>query len=204
MAIMKLQYLSYEGPQIDDIETLEKLPADLRNLLQQINGFIQFEGGLHIRGACSSPEWHSLAGAWTGENALWRLFPSVEQTDVPFGQDALGDQFLLRDGSVYRLQSETGYIESLQCGFYDFLEAAQLNAVKFLSLEPLIQFLNDNGVLLPGQMLSAYPPFCTTNAKDGVSLRAISSQERIAFLASFAAQTSSLPDGTAITIKVVD
>ncbi len=204
MAIMKLQYLSYEGPQIDDGKMLEKLPADLRNLLQQINGFIQFEGGLHIRGACSSPEWHSLAGAWTGENALWRLFPSVEQTDVPFGQDALGDQFLLRDGTVHRLQSETGQIETLNCGLYDFLEAAQLDAVKFLSLEPLLQFLNDNGVLQPGQLLSAYPPFCITNAKDGVSLRAISSQERIASLASFAAQISSLPEGTEIQIQVVD
>lgn len=139
-----------------------------------------------------------------GENALWILFSSVEQTDVPFGQDALGDQFLLRDGTVHRLQSETGHIEALQCGLYDFLEAAQFDAVKFLSLEPLLQFLNDNGVLQPGQLLSAYPLFCTTNAKDGVSLHAISSQERIAFLASFAAQTSSLPDGTAITIKVVD
>jgi len=201
---MELSDISFQGPQIDDCATLNGLPESLRKLLEQINGFVQFGGGLHLRGACFSREWHSLREAWVGDNALWKLFTEVLETDVPFGQDAMGDQFVLRENVVCRLQSETGKIESLGCDFRTFIDSAQNDPVGFLQLQPLLQFHHEGGILQPGQLLSAYPPFCTANAKNGVSLRAVSAQERIAFLASFAAQISSLPDGTDVTIQVVD
>lgn len=203
IAIMELNDIGFQGLEIGDGETLSKLPEPLRNLLAQINGFVQFGGGLHIRGACLSPTWHSLREAWSGENALCKLFPAVLETDIPFGQDVMGDQFVLRENIVYRLHSETGKIESLNCDFFAFLNLSQNDPLEFLQLHPLLQFQNEGGTLQPGELLSAYPPFCTVNAQNGVSLRANSAQERIAFLASFAAQISSLPDGTAITLQIV-
>ncbi len=42
------------------------------------------------------------------------------------------------------------------------------------------------GPLAPGQLPSVYPPFCTKEAADGVSLSAVAAEDRLAFLADFA------------------
>lgn len=197
---MELHDLTFQGPPIDDMATLDRLPCTLCGLLEQANGFIQFGGGLHIRGACISPDWHSLAEVWSGSLALWKLYPALESSDIPFGQDAVGDQFILRNDVVHCLLGETGELNSLNCDLFTFLQSAQDDPIEFLSLNPLLQFHNEGGQLQPGQLLSVYPPFCIAQAGSKVSLRAISAIERIGFLADFAAQISDLPDGTSIKI----
>src|SRR5271166_4833360 len=99
---MRLEHVTYRGPAIDDRAILAKLPRALTELLEQTNGFIQFHGGLHVRGACRQPDWHSLRAAWESEHAFHQLYPEVDPEDIPFAEDALGDQFLLRDGEVWR------------------------------------------------------------------------------------------------------
>ena len=201
---MELTNLTYQGPQIDDDAILDRLPTDYRGLLEQINGFIQFGGGLHIRGACLNPAWHSLATAWIGEHALYKLYAALSSSDIPFGQDALGDQFILRGGIVHRLSGETGALEPLGCGMFGFLDAAQADPVEYLGLHPLIQFFREGGELEPGQLLSAYPPFCTKEAAAGISLKAIPATDRLAFLADFAAQIAGVADGGKVVIKVTE
>jgi len=180
------------------------LPADYRGLLEQINGFIQFGGGLHIRGACLQPVWHALAPVWSGSQAFSTRYPSVAPSDIPFGQDALGDQFLLRDGLVYRLAAETGEIEALDRGLFAFLEAAQADPVEYLALQPLLRFEREGGALRPGELLSVYPPFCTAESAGGVSLRAVPAMERIAFLAELAEQLRGVPEQGQVRIKLGD
>ena len=110
---MELDHVTFVGPPIDDHEILAKIPANLAGLLQQLNGFIQFHGGLHVRGACRQPSWHSLRDAWVGVHAFHSLYPTVHPEDVPFTEDCLGDQFLLRDERVHRLAAETGELQAL-------------------------------------------------------------------------------------------
>jgi hypothetical protein len=198
---MELSDVSFQGPAIDDQEVLERLPADYRSLLEQINGFIQFGGGLHVRGACLSPRWHSLRSVWFGELSLHRRYATLSTEDIPFGQDALGDQFILRSGSVFHLSGGTGDIQPLHCSFLAFLAAAQADSTGYLGLEPLIQFQNEGGQLQSGQLLSAYPPFCTKEAQAGVSLKAVSAIERLAFLADFAAQVARMKEGQSLRIR---
>ena len=100
---MELCDFTFEGPPIDDREVFDRLPQPLRRLLEDTNGFVRYGGGLHVRGACTGPEWHSLRRAWSGEAAFHRLYDGIEETDIPFAQDCLGDQFLLRDDKVLRL-----------------------------------------------------------------------------------------------------
>lgn len=201
---MKLEHVTFTGPPLDDGHLLDRLPANLAGLLGQINGFIQFHGGLHVRGACHEPDWHSLRDAWDGEAAFWRLYPEVNQSDVPFAEDCMGDQFLLRDGVTHKLSAETGEIESLGIGLREFFEAVAADPVKFLSLQPLLQHQEDGGRLEPGQLLAASPPFCVEESADGVSLAAISTGERRRFLADLAAQLRDVPDGDQIEFRVVD
>jgi hypothetical protein len=201
---MQLQHVTWTGPPADEKELLDQLPPDLAGLLRQIDGFIRFSGGLHVRGACREPTWHSLRDAWLGEQAYHRLYPDVRPDDVPFAQDCLGDQFLLRGGRVWRLRAETGEMAPLGVSLFGFLEAAQADPVEYLSMHPLLRFMREGGSLEPGQLLAAYPPFCTKQSGDGVSLRAMSADERRRFLAHFAAQIRDLPEGGSIRIEVVE
>ena len=81
--------MQFTGPPITDQSLLKRLPAAYANLLRQVNGFVAFRGGFHMRGICDEPEWHSLAEAWIGENALFKLFAAIEPDDVPFGQSPI-------------------------------------------------------------------------------------------------------------------
>lgn len=199
---MKLDQITFLGPAIDDEEVLRQVPAGLQRLLKQVNGFIQFGGGLHIRGACQQPGWHSLRRAWQSHEAFHGRYATVSVEDVPFGQDCVGDQFLLRQGSVIKLAAETGGIEELKMPLMEFLEAVQLDPVGVLGLAPLLQFHEQGGTLLPGQLLNVYPPFCTGESAQGVSLAAVPAQERAAFLSTLSSELKSVPEGSPIEINV--
>ena len=198
---MELRDVIYEGPSIDNRDLLTQLPDEYRDLLQQINGFIQFYGGLHIRGLCTQPRWHSLSEVWFGDHALSALYSDVRPDDIPFGQDVVGDQFVLRDTVVYHLSAETGEMASLDCTLDEFLQRAQEDPVGYLSLQPMLQFFHQGGTLEPGQLINVYPPFCSKESANGVSLQAISTLERIRFLANLARQIATLPDGSQVAFK---
>jgi hypothetical protein len=200
---VELRHITFTGPALDDEEMLDRLHADLAGLLRQINGFIQFQGGLHVRGACLEPAWHSLRNAWDGEAAFHRLYAEIRPDDVPFAEDCLGDQFFLRDRRVWRLAAETGDVEAMGIGRLEFFEAVEANPTEFLSMNPLLQFEQDGGRLEPDQLLSAYPPFCMTESAGGrVSFAAISAEERRRFLADLAVQLRNVADGGRIEFRI--
>jgi hypothetical protein len=202
---MDLSNITYQGPEYQADQEIESLlPDNLLSLLKQINGFIQFGGGLHVRGLCNEPEWHSLRSALFGENAIHKLYPSVEKSDVPFAQDCVAEQFLLRDRTVYKLFAETGELESLDFGLGSFLSAASADPVEFLGLEPLLQLQNQEQHLEPGQVIHVYPPFCTEQAKNGVSLKPVSAAEALTFLGDFSKQISSVGNGEKVEVRVTE
>lgn len=192
--------LVYLGPPIDDPEILARLPATYAGLLARANGYVAYHGGLHLRGACLAPEWHSLRSAWFGERAVHKLFPVVAADDLPFGEDALGNQFVLRGGIVQRLDTELGEMQSLGVDLADFDAAVRADPVEYLSLQPLERFRAEGGELRPGELLNAYPPYVFRQSAAGVSLRAVSAGDRLEFLAALAASLRDLPDGASISI----
>jgi hypothetical protein len=193
---MQLAHVTFVGPPIDDRELLSCLPENLAALLEQINGFIQYHGGLHLRGVCCEPAWHSLRVAWFGKQAFQYLYSGIiRPDDVPFAEDCMGDQFVLREGKVWRLFAETGELESLRIGYGTFLEKAQADPVEFLGMQPLLQFQSDGGQLEPGQLLAGFPPFCLEESSHAVHLAAVPSDERHRFLANLARKLKDVPDG---------
>ena len=141
-----------------------------------------------MRGACREPAWHSLREAWLGDNAFHRHYPELGEDDIPFAEDAVGDQWILRGDQVLRLAAETGDVEPLGLDLDGFFAAVEANPVDTLGLHPLLQFHQEDGRLEPGQLISVYPPFCTKESADGVSLRAVPADECHAFLWSLAEQ----------------
>ena len=201
---MDLDHVDFEGPVFDEgSQILDLLPDNLVELLRQINGFIMYGGGIHVRGVCSEPSWHSLENILTGPSALHKLYPAVEVSDVPFAQDCLADQYLLRARSVCKLEAEIGVVTPLNLSLSEFLRSIQEDPVEFLGMHPLLQHQRETGSLHPGQVLNAYPPFCTKQAAGGVSLRAVPAGEAILFLADFARQISGLGEGESFEVKAV-
>jgi hypothetical protein len=140
-----------------------------------------------------------LSAAWEGEFALYQLYPTVSKDDIPWAEDCFGDQYLIRDGLVVRLFGETGDIEEAQSTWSDFLSQLEESPIIFLHLSHLERFRNEGGVLLPGQLLSVYPPFVTTEGANP-SLKPIPAIERRAALAEFARQIRNIPNGQKINI----
>ena len=66
----------------------------------------------------------------------------------------------------------------------------------------IAEFQHDGGRLEPGQLLSAVPPFCCKQSADGVSLRAIPTDDRRRFLADLSAQLRDVPDGAEIEFQI--
>jgi len=176
---------------------LPELPADLLRVLSDTNGFILHEGAVHIRGASLTPEWHSLRVAWRGPNAFHILYPEVRPSDIPFAQDQVGDQFLIREGAVFRLCAETGEIERLADGLQGF----------FCRLSRDIEGYLNVGLghrMQPGQLLHASPPFCFQGSGAGASLAALPASDVILFHADLAKQIRDVPDGGEVEFKLGD
>ena len=137
-----------------------------------------------------------------GELALYRGYRAIKETDVPFAQDCVADQFILRDGIVHKLYSETGDLQSLDLKLPGFFAAIDADPVAFLEMHPLLQFEREGGSLKPGEVIHVYPPFCTKESGNGVSLRAMPVEEALVYLPAFARQISALRDGEEFQIKV--
>jgi hypothetical protein len=185
---MKLPGITFEGPEIDDRDVFGALPRAAQRLLRQLNGFIAYDGGLHVRGACRVPGWHSLRSARWDSGALHRRYGAMTPDDVPIAQDAVGDQWLLRGGQLWQLARETGTLQATGLSLPEFLAAVEASPIGTLGLHPLLQFRAEGGHLQPGELLNVYPPFCTKESAAGVSLGAIPADERLGFLADLARQ----------------
>lgn len=194
--------VTYSLPGLAAEEIPYELPDEYRAVLAACNGFLALGGALHVRGVCDEPDWHSLESAWRSDGALSRLFPAVLPTDIPFGQNCLGDQFVLRDGSVHELHGETGILEDHKMGLFAFLDACRTDPDRFVALNVLERLTERGEALEPGQLINAYPPFCTGESAEGVSLRAISAAGQVRFLAGFAAEIADLPEGARVRIVV--
>jgi hypothetical protein len=191
---MELSNTTWRGSEIDDWELLASLPANLQALLEPLNGFIIAHGALHVRGACQEPAWHSLKEAMQGEYALHTLYDEVQPTDIPFAQDQCGDQFILRDAAVFRLDGETGELSAFAESLKAFLEEVVSDIEGYLNV-------GLEHVLEPGQLLHAYPPFCVKQSEACIRLRAIPAHEVIAFHVDLARQIRTLPDGAEIRLQ---
>ena len=199
---MTLQGVTYQGPALDTPERLVNLPSDLFEILWQVNGFVAYAGGLHIRGMVDEPAWHSLDRYWSGDMALHELFRDVQPYDVPFGVDFLGNQFLLRDGRVFRLRGDTGELASLDLDLPHFLDACREDPVEFLSLHLLAEFHQEQGLLEPGSLVHAMPPLCLRHADAKLALQPVPADNAISFLANFARQIQDLPEGSEVNLRL--
>jgi len=201
--LLDLPQLTFSGPPIDDPATLTRLPSLLAAALRGRNGVIAYGGGLHVRGACREPAWHSLRAAWEGPNAFHALYPGVQSTDIPFAEDAFGDQFLVRAGAVVRLEAEWGGIVEVSVSVERFFASLVADANSVLGFDPRQVLAALAAPLAPGQLVQAFPPFVLkTEAK--VQLHPVLTDQLRRSLAILADELRGLPDGKSVRVRVPD
>lgn len=155
-----------------------------------------FNGGLQIRSKSSTDPFFNTETFTNGELALHKLYPNVNETDIPIAQDCFGDQFIIRDNIVYQLEAETGDISSLEVSWDDFLS--------WISEDPIERLnISDDLSLTQGNLLFAYPPFCTKEGSNA-SIKEVDGREVILAHAEMARQIGCLEDGQAFEVKIVD
>jgi hypothetical protein len=93
-------------------------------------------------------------------------------------------------------------LKSLEVDLASFDAAVRQNPVDYLNLEPLQTFRATGGVLAPGELLEAYPPYVFKESAEGVSLRAIPTSVRMTFLADLARSIREVPNGTRVPIPL--
>ncbi|HMW60734.1 MAG TPA: hypothetical protein PKE49_01575 [Leptospiraceae bacterium] len=202
--MIDLQNIQFKCTEPVDPSMEARLPEDLRTVLHKINGFTAFRGGLHVRGACVAPSWHSLETIWDGKFSLRRTYELLGEKDIPFAEDCMGDQFILRDGMVYRLTLETAFLDPLGLSLDGFFASANEDPVEFLQMHPLLRLEKEGKKLEPGQLIHAFPPYCTKESAQGVSLKAVEANAQIDFELDFFRQIRDIEDGGQIRIRVID
>ncbi len=198
---LHLPHLNYSGPPIDDAPILDRLPPALAAALRERNGSIGWQGVVHLRGACIEPQWHSLRNAAEGSDSFPSLYPALEPTDLAFAEEAFGDQFLLRQGAVIRLLAETGETEPCGESIASWFSALLADPETILGYEPAQALEAVGGKLEPGQLVSAYPPFCIASETVRREFKPVAALSRRGWLAGLAARMRELPDGAEIDIK---
>jgi hypothetical protein len=186
---MELKGIIYKGEENLDQETYDAVPEDLQLFYDQINGMVAYQGGLYIRGCVDRDHWNSLYRYWKGDAALHKSYAALTPSDIPFGQDCLGDQFFLRDGSVWALNAETATVEDLEMDFEEFIVDVIEDPVEFLSLEPLLHYLDAGNELSPGQILHCEPAL-TIEVPEGTDyeVQAMDIDERLKWLHDFSSK----------------
>jgi len=180
-----------------------EFPADLKTSLAIANGVVAFGGALHIRGLSRAERWHDILEVWTGSHSLATRYPRIRQSDIPFAENCLGDQFIWRDGAVLQLIAETGELESVDASLRTFYErCAARDPEIWLGTNFLRQFESDGGHLAPGQVLLVYPPLTFAESEHGVSLKAIDALESLDYWSEFARKIRNLPEGAKVELVV--
>lgn len=151
---MHLPGLTYRGAPLDDLELLGRLPSELQQLLAIRNGFVAYRGAIYVRGACTEPAWHALRAAMEGPNAYHTRTINVDPADIPFAQDALGRQFLLRTGKVYRVDPNRSALDELGLDLTQFLHMLYEHPQRLLPLDALLEFEATGATLRPGETLA--------------------------------------------------
>jgi SMI1/KNR4 family protein SUKH-1 len=174
-----------------------------RRLLECMNGGYFFERSLHVFGACADPPWHSL-GAWNSP-ALWRdAYGEAAEGLVCFAEDAFGDQYAYsgRGGEVVCFEAELGRVVSVAPHFVAWLEGLLEQPEAVLPLDVMRREVETRQPLEPGWQLFAYPPLCTVESRQGVTVGQVDAVEAMRFRGSLALQLRNLPPGARVAIEI--
>jgi hypothetical protein len=176
---------------------------DLLMLLQKRNGFYAFESALHVFPAVPEPEHGSIE--WWNSDSLWRSsYGSLANDALFFAEDIFGSQFCLFQNRVFRFDPETGSRSGSGSSIEEWADLL-LQASENETGWPLAhEWQNKFGPIAAGNRLVPKKPFVLGGEFSLENLHSVESVRAMNFYANLASQIASLPDGSSVSLKVID
>ncbi len=208
-AIGKLVSLGTEALAAADLRNLStdssnsRLQSELLAMLRLRNGFYAFEGALHILPAGSQAAVMSLE-EWNSAD-LWRYeYGDLAEGLTFFAEDALGNQFCLREDGVFSFDAETGGTNFIGPSIEDWASRVLFD-YGFLTGFPLLhEWQVTHGRVPTGSRLLPVVPFVIGGEYSVANLRLAGAVSGMCSRGNLARQIRDLPDGAQIEFKVVD
>lgn len=177
--------------------------AELATLLAQKNGFLAFEGALHV-----FPTGPVLTGynleQWNSET-LWRAaYADVVQDMIFFAEDLFGEQFCIHGTSIWRFNPETGDRKELAPTVEYWAQRMLKDYQRETGYALAHEWQTRYGPLPLGQRLLPKIPFVAGGAYAIENLYATDGVTGMRVRADLARQIRHLPDGTIIRFQITD
>jgi len=196
---------SIAGPSLGTgAKSFDGVPNELAAWLSVSNGFYVFESALHVYPSEPAAMGTMTAQMWNDPN-LWRSgYGSMAEEMFFFAEDVFGGQFAMRNGEVLTLDPETGATETLASSLAEWAECV-LDDFEFLTGYPLAHAWQErHGPLAVNERLVPKQLFVLGGEYSVDNLYALDAVEGMRLRADVAMQLADLPDGTSVTLKIIE
>lgn len=183
---------------------LDKRTAnELQLLLQMKNGFYAFEGALHVFADFGNANEKGLL-EWNQDD-LWRkYYEGMAENAVFFAEDVFGTQFCIRNGQIATFDPETAAFETIAVNIKEWAQLILDDYEFWTGYKIAHDWQMQYGPIPIGRRLVPTTPFVLGGSYSVANVRAIDAIEGMNYRASIAVQIRDLPDGTQVTLRVID
>lgn len=175
--------------------------TSLVSLLGIKNGFYAFESALHIYSTKSGGQEHNII-KWNSTE-LWRNeYGKLTEGCVFFAEDVFGNQFCLKDNSLYVFDAETGELEPFAASLDDWAGKILADYSLWTGHKLAHEWQQLHGPLPIGSRLLPKIPFVMGGDFVVTNLYDVEAAKGMRFRACIATQIHDLPDGSAVTLSI--
>jgi hypothetical protein len=180
-----------------------RVADQLGPLLQLKNGFYAFEAALHVLSDVGATDETGLF-EWNDE-ALWRQeYKGMANDAVFFAEDVFGMQFCIREGTVATFDPETGAFETMAADVEQWADKVLREYDVWTGYNVAHEWQVKHGPIPAGSRLVPSTPFVLGGEYSVRNLHVIEAVKGMKYRASIAVQIRDLPDGTPITLRVIE
>jgi hypothetical protein len=181
----------------------DPVARELRRLLPLKNGFYAFEAALHVFSDLGDGHEHGLL-AWNSED-LWRKdYGGMTDGAVFFAEDVFGAQFGIRKDGVSVFDPETGAFDLMASDMEQWARKVLDDHGVWTGHKVAHDWQAEHGPIPAGARLVPTTPFVLGGDYAVANVRAIEAVKGMKYRASIATQIRDLPDGSPITLRVIE
>jgi hypothetical protein len=175
----------------------------LHPLFQCRNGFYAFEQALHVLSDMGSINEKGLV-EWNSD-ALWRgNYDGMADDAVFFAEDVFGIQFCIREGSVATFEPETGRFEWMAADVEEWAQIVRDDYQFWTGYKVAHDWQIEHGPIPLGSRLVPKVPFVLGGDYTVANMHVLEAVKGMRYRASIAVQIRDLPDGSPVTLRVVE
>ena len=180
-----------------------KLGRELKELLNNKNGFFCFESSLRVFSTNETKFSHNLS-EWN-DLSLWKNeYAGLADACLFFAEDIFGGQFCIRNNSIYAFDPETGELEEMSHSFEEWANEILSDYNVWTGYPLAHEWQKKHGSLPHNQRLMPKTPFVCGGQFELDNLFSINSVSSMKSRANLARQIIDMPDGAKIEFNIIE